>query len=153
MKSGYFFILVPIQPPTQPYLLTVLFRYLHMYRGFTDSKSLGSLPHGGSTFNDIVGNAGSTLFNIILQQKSPTNSFLHCIRGWGRDSTFKIRFVHYFPYVFYTMKGCFFGASFSFGGHKKEAAAPVDLFIYVCSSPLLSRTPVLFIRTLLAFLA
>ncbi len=57
------------QPTISTYFSIVLFCYNRMYRRFTDSKCLGSLPYSRIVLNDIAGDIHSPLFNIILQRK------------------------------------------------------------------------------------
>ena len=65
---------------TPLYSKTVLFCYYHMYRTLTNPKLLRRLPHRGIVFNNIIGNIHRTLFDIILQEKTPQNIFLHCMK-------------------------------------------------------------------------
>ena len=51
-----------------------------MYSAFRHPKCLGCLPHSGIGFNDIIRNADSTLFNVILQKNTPQESFLQCMK-------------------------------------------------------------------------
>lgn len=46
-----------------------------MYGGFTNPKLLGGLSDCGIVINNIVGDADGSLFDIILQKKSPQNTF------------------------------------------------------------------------------
>ena len=65
---------------TSLYSKTVLFCYYRMYRTLTNPKLLRRLPHRGIVLNNIVGNVHCTLFNIVLQEKTPQNTFLHCMK-------------------------------------------------------------------------
>ncbi len=49
--------------------------YYHMYNDFTHPKLLCGLPDGGIVINDIIGDADGSLFNVILQKKSPQSAF------------------------------------------------------------------------------
>ena len=51
-----------------------------MYSGFADAKSLGSLTYSGIMVDDIVSNGDRSFLNIILQEVTPQNTFLHCMK-------------------------------------------------------------------------
>jgi len=44
-------------------------RHVLMYRAFADAEGLGSLPHRGVVF-----------FNIVFQRKTPQDTFLQCMK-------------------------------------------------------------------------
>lgn len=56
------------------------FRYVLMYSGFRNAKLLCRLPDGGIILNDIISNTDCPFLDIILQKKSPQNTFLHCMK-------------------------------------------------------------------------
>ena len=51
-----------------------------MYSALRHPERLGGLPHSGIGLNDIIRNADSTLFNVILQKNTPQESFLQCMK-------------------------------------------------------------------------
>lgn len=50
--------------------------YILMYSALTYPKSLGCLSDRGIAFDDIIGDADGTLFNIIFQRNTPQEYFL-----------------------------------------------------------------------------
>ena len=53
-----------------------------MYGGLANSELLGGLSDCGIVIDNIIGDADSTLFDIILQKKSPQSAFLQFMRGF-----------------------------------------------------------------------
>ena len=58
-------------------------RYIFVYSGFADAKSFGSLAYSGIMVDDIVSNGDRSFLNIILQEVTPQNTFLHCMKYSG----------------------------------------------------------------------
>ena len=54
-----------------------------MYRRLANPKLLRRLPDGGIVFDNIISNINCSFLNIILQKKSPQNTFLHCMKCSG----------------------------------------------------------------------
>lgn len=72
-----FYWVAPCPPPC---FQTVLFYYYPMYPTIANSKLLHRMPHHGIIFNNIIGNVHHTFFNIVLQEKTPQNTFLHYLK-------------------------------------------------------------------------
>ena len=51
-----------------------------MYRALADAEGLRCLPHCGIMVDDIVSNGDRSFLNIILQEVTPQNTFLHCMK-------------------------------------------------------------------------
>lgn len=65
---------------------TVLRCYLFVYRALAHSECLCGLAHCGVAINNVTGNADGTLFDIVLQKKTPKNCFyIVCKSSWGYD--------------------------------------------------------------------
>ena len=50
-------------------------------RALAYPKFLRRLPHRGIVVYDVIGNGNSPLFDIILQKKTPQNSFLQSMKN------------------------------------------------------------------------
>ena len=62
-------------------ILTVLIYHFRMDRALAYPKFLRRLPHRGIVVYDVIGNGNGPLFDIILQKKTPQNSFLQSMKN------------------------------------------------------------------------
>ena len=53
---------------------------IFMHRRFANPKLLRRLPNGSIVINNIISNIDCSFLNIILQKKTPQNTFLHCMK-------------------------------------------------------------------------